>query len=256
MSPGHPEGKVTASSWANRQTSTQTPGGRAEGSGHVETGKLSAERRVQSITRAQVRSRATPAPPACQTPTPYRPAEAPGLSLQPPQRPELQGQQQRRRCLHLPCWQGPDDDVTSDPLRPGGDAKCWGRSFRPPRARPAWGTDPRGCCWTKASWEQRGAPSSAPRKPRPQTGAFRSAPPSPWCSTRAEEKVGAATWLQCLSLKQVLNLRTWVSRWRQDGRAEVSGSFVCTPQAQLAEVNTRLHLLHVFDSQSWGTGRQ
>lgn len=41
----------------NQEASAQKPGGRAEGSGHVETGKLSAKRRVESTTRAQVRRR-------------------------------------------------------------------------------------------------------------------------------------------------------------------------------------------------------
>lgn len=41
---------------------TQMPVGRAEGSGQVENGKLSAKRRVESTTQAQVRSRQLPSP--------------------------------------------------------------------------------------------------------------------------------------------------------------------------------------------------
>lgn len=53
--------------------------GPAEGSGHVETGKLSAKRPVESATEARVRSRTAPSPTTRPFPASYRPAEAPGL---------------------------------------------------------------------------------------------------------------------------------------------------------------------------------
>lgn len=48
-----------------------------------------------------------PGPRPGQTLTPYRPAGAPGRSLQPLQSPEPHGQPQQRRRRHLPCWQVP-----------------------------------------------------------------------------------------------------------------------------------------------------
>jgi hypothetical protein len=107
-SPRHRKGREKASlRELVGQGSTGTPGGWAEGSGQVETGKVSAERRVESTSSAQARSRATPALPTGQAPTPYRPAEAPALSLQLLRNPAHHGQPQRCHRRHLPCWQVP-----------------------------------------------------------------------------------------------------------------------------------------------------
>lgn len=64
MSPGHTEGKGSVSLWRNRlaRPAPRRQGAGRGGSGHVQTGKLSGKRRVESTTPVQVRNRTVPGP--------------------------------------------------------------------------------------------------------------------------------------------------------------------------------------------------
>lgn len=119
------------------KASTQTPGGRAEGSGQVETGKLSAKRRLEYTTRAQRRKRTAP-----QTPCPARPQLLTVLQ----KLPDCRSSRCRAQSLkaspsyaavtfHVGRCGG--DGVNGGPPRPGDDAESRRHPLRPARGSPA-----------------------------------------------------------------------------------------------------------------------